>query len=281
MIEVVPGRDGEEFREHDKKGSREKELSRSRLAPEPLPHEPESSMDQDARERRMTLCTHAYASQLKHYADEFGSGTAARTVTDANETPAGDATAPALPSNLSAVQLAERVVEAIPPMSWWRRLWAPTFPAHHMSLPDCCQKCGRDLPAYWSQQTSMHTGVGIMGVPRLPQELIQECLVDGRRARGAQRFASADLIRAATVIADGLRAAHWDAWADFVAAALPNSAGGEGLETLGHALEALAVMGPATGETAQAALDRLFVASGQHWSVRSKERPPTPRRPTG
>jgi hypothetical protein len=155
-------------------------------------------------------------------------------------------------------------------MSWWQRLWAPTFPAHHMPLADYCPKCGRQLPAYWSQQTSMHTMWSVMGAPRFPQELVAECLVDGRRAREAHQFPSEDLVRAGQIIADGLRAAHWADWADFVATALPGTNSGSGLETLGHALEALKVMGPVTSRPAQAALDRLFVASAQYWSMRPK-----------
>jgi hypothetical protein len=108
--------------------------------------------------------------------------------------------------------------------------------------------------------TGVASGWNAMSMPRTRQELVYECLVDGRRAKHGMPFSVEDLTAAAGLLSDELHRSGWHQWARLITDEGDPAA--PVFDRSFQGVEAVRRFGPLRGNHL---LEILVVSSGTYW----------------
>lgn len=129
-----------------------------------------------------------------------------------------------------------------------------------------CPRCGRKLPLGSLGPTVASFGHGgSIGIPRTAAEVIDACLVDGRRGRHGRVFPLDDLLGAALDISRALQDKGWKRWSRRLERALAFSNDPtQAAEVVGQTLELLRRFGPGALESGDE-LETLVTSFARYW----------------
>ena len=159
-------------------------------------------------------------------------------------------------------ELVAEVIDLIPRATLRRRVMASAKPGPRQGWSGACPKCGRTLPRFSVISTGVASGFNAMAMPRTEEELVYECLVDGRRAKHARTYPEVALTAAANQLADGLQSAGWRDWAQLISE--EGDAAAPRFERMFQGVEVVRRFGPVRRNDA---LELLVVSSGRYWIV--------------
>jgi hypothetical protein len=172
---------------------------------------------------------------------------------------------------MTALDLARGIAATVNVSSLRRRLFAGRVPSREEMDAGTCPRCGRALPAAVGSQGLMSRG----SVALTDAELIQLCLVDGRRSRHTQAITSDDLFAAAAFVAGDLISKGWKKWGLLLDTALLVQGTEYRAEAVGQSLEMFrryATVESARSTAVNAApptpLEILIVSSAVLWPTR-------------
>lgn len=153
----------------------------------------------------------------------------------------------------------------IPQRTRWRALWSSPVPKDEDGNAGLCPRCGRRLPPFALNELS---------APRNrwtnDADLIQACLVDGRRSRHAEPFAVEDLFASAVIVADAFTAHGWTAWGALVRSGTGGALDARRMEEIGRAFEVTRRFGPQRARVKDLPLhadplEVLVTSTARHW----------------